>query len=169
MTTDNHTDTTDSSDESAVIKALRSQIKDLEKDIKARPDRETVEADIRSQLERESAIAEQLVTLGHPKGMSAIVAGKLGEGEITPEGVATALTTLGYEVKLEDTSEKSDDSSTPDEASQALADVASLSSQVSSAAQNAPTDDTARLIAEAPDREALAQVMADKGMTAQYT
>jgi hypothetical protein len=167
MTQDMDAEAIDAQDESGVIKALRSQIKDLEKDLKSRPDRDTLEAEFLTQQERNSAISSQLVDLGHPAGMSAIIAEKMGEGDVTRESVTATLQGLGY--NLEATPETAPDPSETSESDQALAEVTSLSSQVASAAGNPPADDTMAKIAATETREELAALMAEKGLTEQHT
>src|SRR5690606_7641505 len=105
---DINTDTTGAEDESmsgennALIKSLRKQIEDLKKESRNAPTREDIEAEIRADLTREAAIADLLVGLGHPKGMSAVVKGKMGDAEVTVEAVAEALQSLGYAVQSAD-------------------------------------------------------------------
>jgi hypothetical protein len=163
LTLDNNTEPVETPDQpdaedSGVIKGLRADVKDLKAQVKAAPSREVLEAEIRSELARESAIKEQLVSLGHPAGIMELVSGKLGEAEVTKESVAEALTGIGYEVDV-DGAGSGDDANTGDPSSD-LAKVTSLSAQVQSAAQNVPADDVGQKIAEAETPAQLAEIMA---------
>lgn len=168
MTQDNDTagvnDTSDgSTDDSGVMKALRKQIKDLENQLKSAPSRESVEAEIRTELERESAISEQLIALGHPVGMANILKGTLGDADVTLDSVAQALQSIGYSVEVPDETSKSD----ADESEEAsnLARVTNLSAQVQSAAQGGDLDDVLQKIGQAETPAQLAAIMAEAGLT----
>jgi hypothetical protein len=173
LTQEQHTEEMDTTDESTedspVIKALRKQVADLTKAAKSAPSRDSVEAEIREELARESAISEQLVALGHPAGMSAILKGTLGDAEVTRESVAEALQGIGYQVEVDETAEQSDD---PESSSQAadLAKVTGLSAQVRSAANGLdPNASLSKDIAGAKTPAELNAVMEKAGLTAKYT
>jgi hypothetical protein len=166
-------DTTDvavgTEEESPVIRGLRTQIRDLEASLKSRPEREQVAAEVRSQLEREQAIAEQLIALGHPKGMLDTVASKVGEGEVNRDSVAQALTSIGYNLVPEN--DAANDSKVEAKATDnsALAEVSTLSAQISAAAQGEPADSTMAKIAGAKSNAELAAIMAEAGATKAYS
>ena len=164
MTLENNTDGTDAVDESAdspVMKALRQQIKDLKDLVKAAPTRESIEAEIRAGLARESAISEQLIALGHPAGMSVVLNGKLGEAEVTRESVASALQSIGYKVEVDDAAQ--DEGNEPTVNQSDLANVSSLSAQVRSAA-GPDHSDLATKIANAQSQQEVAALMGEAGL-----
>ena len=170
MTQDNYTDATDavdqSVDDSPVIKALRKQIKDLEAITKNAPTRESIEAEVRQELERKSAISTLLIELGHPAGMSAVVNGTLGDAEVSRESVANALRSIGYQV--EDADAPVDEGSEPP--SQKLADLAKvsdLSSQVRAASQGSSLASEIEKIAQAQSPEELVRLAAEGGWLTQ--
>lgn len=170
MTTDNTAEGTDnqgeSTDDSSVIQSLRSKIRELEKQVKSSPSREDVEAELRAELERESAIADQLVGLGHPKGMAAVLKSKLGESDVTRESVAEALAGIGYQVEVEDAA--SEDGGKGETGPQSdLAKVSELSAKVRSAAQGEGPDAVQRLN-QASSQEELAAIAAELGITQQH-
>jgi hypothetical protein len=168
LTTDNDTEGTEtqdqSTDDSPVIKALRKQISDLTSELKSAPTRELVEAEVRTELERESAISEHLVALGHPTGMSAVLKGKLGDAEVTKETVITALQGIGYEVDVTDASPESDNEDSAQQASE-LAKVQGLSAKVQAATQGNTTDDLTQRINQTDSREELRQLMDEEGLS----
>lgn len=172
MTEDINTDTTGADDEtvdttgdSPVIRALRKQLEDLKKAQKNAPTRDSIEAEIRADLARESAIADLLVGLGHPKGMSAVVKGKMGDAEVTPEGVAAALQSLGYAVTGEAGEAVGSGGETP-EAHSDLVNVASLSAQVRAVANGSNMESVADRIAKAQSQAEVNAIMAEAGLTA---
>lgn len=169
LTLDNPGNTVDTQDEgvdSPVIKALRSQIKDLERELKARPDRDTLAAELRTQLDRDNEIIAQLKAHGHPAGILDVVKSKLGDGEVTSEGVASALTGIGYQLDGAGTVQDSGVQDNPDLSD--LAKVTSLSREVSSAASGATPDSIMDKISSAQSPEELAAVMGEAGLTAEH-
>jgi len=162
LTQDNDTDTADAGEvgeDSPVMKAMRSQIKELERALKAAPDRESLAAELRAELARDSAIESELIRFGHPKGILEVVKGKLGDAEVSSEGVAEALKGIGYEVDVDGAASPSDDQS---ESQSDLARVASLSAEVQSAASGGVPDILTQ-INQADSREALRKIAADGG------
>lgn len=147
MAQDNTTEGTETQDESTdneLIRSLREQLKEKDKQLKSAPTRESVEAEIRTELERESAISEQLVALGHPKGMSAVLKGKLKEdAEVTRDSVAEALTSIGYEVEVEGAATESESEKSVNQ--EGLAKVSELSAKVRTTASGDAPDPIARL------------------------
>lgn len=125
----------ESGNESPVMKGLRSQIRDLERELKARPAREEVEAELRAQLKREEAAAAQLIEQGHPAGLARFMLSEIGDAEVTPETVSGFLQGLGFDSKP-----VSSDGDKPASQDQQLAEVTSLASRVSAAASGAPAD-----------------------------
>ena len=168
MTQEQHAATVEAEDEyqdSPVIKALRKQIRDLTKERDARPDRDTLEAELRPSWERDKAIEAELMGFGHPKAILDIVKDQLGESEVNRESVAKALEVIGYTVELTASADEapvSDAGSVPDEMSN-LAQVTSLSRQVQSAASGATSDDLSKRIAGAKSREELVAIMDEAG------
>lgn len=148
----------ESSDESGVVKALRSQIKDLERELKTRPARDDLESQIRTQLKRESDAAALLIEQGHPAGLARFMLSEIGDAELSGETVAGYLKGLGY-----DTKPVSSDEQEPASESQQLAEVTSLSSRVSAAASNAPADNVMDRIQNAKSPQELAAIMEEIG------
>lgn len=178
MTDSDHTEGVDTTDESnqdsEVLNTVRKRNRELEKELKSRPTREELEAEIRTELGREKALGEQLVALGHPAGMSAILKEKLkgeditlAEGQRAHPKVIEALQGVGYQVEVPDAAPES--SSEPSQESD-LAKVQSLSASVRSAASGADlTDSVAKKIAAAKTPAELAETMREAGLTASYT
>lgn len=166
MTQEGNTDTADTlgtgSDDNAVMKALRKQISDLEKELKSRPDRDTLLAEFRDEQVRDFAIQDQLIGLGHPKGMLDAVKGRLdGDAEVTTEVVAKALTDIGYKVEV-----AGDGSSQADGTAGAgaeLAGIADLSAQVQSAAGSGNPAPILDRINQATSPEEIAEIAAEGG------
>lgn len=146
-----------STDESGVIKALRIQLKEQEKELKARPAREDLESEIRSKLKRESDIAALLTKQGQPSGLAEFALSKIGDQEVTEESVAGFLQGLGF-----DTQPVSSDGQTSAPQAQQLAEVSTLASQVSAAASNTPAGIDDR-IAKAQSPAELAAIMSEIG------
>ncbi len=171
MTEDNNTETSEStegsesqdsggSEDSPVIKQLRQQLKDAQKELKSVPSRTELEADIRAAVQRESAIEQQLVAAGQPSGLRPLVEEKLGDAEVTPEGVTEALKAIGFETTA------SDDSGTEGEQSaEDLSGVANLSNQVANAANQQTDSNLTEKINAAETPQELAQIMAEAGQS----
>lgn len=167
MTQDNDTDITDvqeESQDSSVIQGLRSQIKTLEKDLKARPDRETLAAELKEQLSRDTAIETQLIGFDHPAGILDVVKGKLGDADVTRETVAEALTSIGYKVDVDDAT--SDHEEVTDSQDTDLAKVANLSATVQSAVQGTDSRDLTSRIESADTAEELTKIMKEADLYA---
>jgi hypothetical protein len=147
-------------DDSPIIKALRTQIRDLEKAVKAAPSRESIEAEIRTELERTKAISEQLIALGHPVGMAAVLQGRLGDADVTADAVAEALRGIGYQVEIGGAPEGNGEQ--PAAVNSQLAQVANLSAQVSTASASTPASFLDR-INSAKDSAELNAIMAEAG------
>lgn len=111
-----------SDEQSAAFKALRAKYNDTVKQLKAVPSRSEIEAEIRAAVLRESAIEQQLVAAGQPKGLRPLIEEKLGDAEVSPEGVAEALKAIGFETtaSTDSESQQSDDLSQVSELSGAL-------------------------------------------------
>lgn len=126
MTEDNITEIDETSGDndpgdSAVLKDLRSKYNEAVKQLKAQPSRSEIEAEIRAAVLRESAIESQLVAAGQPKGLRPLVEEKLGDAEVSPEGVAEALKAIGFETaSTEGGTQQSDDLSEMSELSGSL-------------------------------------------------
>jgi hypothetical protein len=168
LTEDNTTEAVESQEESAsgedspVIKQLRQQLKEAQRELKSVPNRSDVEAEIRAAVAREKAIESELVALSLPAGLSETVEGKLGDAEVTREKVVEALTSIGFQVTAED------DGGTQDEADSRqandLAQVANLGNQVAQAATQQTQDNLTDKINEAETPEQLAAIMREAGL-----
>lgn len=160
MTEDNTTEINDPegdptpSDDSSVIKQLRQQLKDAQKELKAVPSRSDVESEVRAAVAREVAIERQLVALKQPEGLRPLIEEKLGDAEVDAEGVTEALKAIGFEIT--DSPEGGDE-----EASENLSDVANLSNQVANAANQGDTDDFSERLAQTETPEDVAALMAE--------
>ena len=147
-----------SADESGVIKALRIQLKEQEKELKARPAREDLESEIRTQLKRESDIAALLTKQGQPGGLAEFAILKIGDQEVTEESVAGFLQGLGF-----DAGSVSSDGQNAASPNQQLAEVTDLASRVSAAASNAPAGNLEDRIAKAQSLAEIETIMAEAG------
>ena len=147
-----------SADESGVIKALRIQLKEQEKELKARPAREDLESEIRTQLKRESDIAALLTKQGQPSGLAEFAILKIGDQEVTEESVAGFLQGLGF-----DAQSVSSDGQTSAPQTSTLAEVTDLASRVSAAASNAPAGNLEDRIAKAQSLAEIETIMAEAG------
>jgi hypothetical protein len=152
----------DESMDSPVMKALRKQIKDLTQLVNNAPTRESIEAEIRAQLDRNSAISEQLIALGHPAGMSEVIRGQLGESDVTLESVASALQTIGYKVEVANGPEGED--TVQDTTSSDLANISNLSAQVRSAAGGDVRMDGVSKVNQASTQAELIELMRKDGL-----
>lgn len=152
----NH-DVETSGDESGVLRALRSQIRDLEKELKTRPVREDLELEIRNQQKRESSVAALLTEQGHPAGLARFALSEIGEADLTAEAVQGFLKGIGY-----DSNPASSEGQEPSAQSQQLAEVSSLAARVSSAASSGPAGLSER-IAGAKDLAELNAIMVEAG------
>ena len=167
MTQDNDTDTVDVQDtdqDSSVIQTLRKELKEAKAELKATPDRETLVAELKEQLSRDTAIETQLIGFGHPKGMLDTVKAKLGDAEVTAEAVTEALTSIGYKVDVEDAT--SDHEEVTDSEDTDLAKVTSLSAEVQSAAKDLDSRDLTSRINQAESQEELTAIMKEADLYA---
>jgi hypothetical protein len=151
----------ESVDDSPVIRALRQQIKDLKEQVKNVPSRESIEAEVRTKLERTSALSAQLVALGHPAGLAALLEGQLGEAEVTRESVVQLLEGIGYQVAVDDAS--SEEGTQPAAGLADLAKVSTLSAQVASTVKGGNQASVLQRIAEAQTPAELAAIAAQEG------
>jgi len=143
-------------DESAVIRALRSDIKDAKTAVKtAEKAAETAVEDARAQVARESKAQEIVDDLGYPK-LTSLVLEKV-EGDLTPEGVTEFLTGLGLDAE----SKGSDGGGEEGEAA-TVADVANLGKRLASTSRGADT--FADELAQTKTPEEAAAVAAKHGM-----
>jgi hypothetical protein len=165
LTTENTSATTEPQDESGVIKGLRQQLKDKDARISelenSIPDTETLEAEIRERLKRDSAIEAELGRLGHPVGILGVVKDKLGENEVNTQSVAEALQGIGYEVDVEGAAQGQADQASPEHAD--LARVTQLSNQVSSATQGDPSASVVDRINSAQSAAEIEKIMSEIG------
>jgi len=147
-----------SADESGLLKALRIQLRDQEKELKARPAREDLEVEIRTQLKRESDIAALLTKQGQPSGLAEYALSKIGDQEVTEESVAGFLKGLGF-----DAQPVSADGQIAAPPNQQLAEVSTLASQVSAAASNAPAGNVEDRLAKASSLAEIETIMREIG------
>lgn len=147
-----------STDESGVIKALRKQIKDVERERDSRFTREDLESEFRTQLRREADTAALLTAQGHPSGLAKYMLQEIGDAEITPETVSGFLQGLGFESKP-----ASSEGEQPASQAQQLADVTTLASRVSAAAINTPAGDVTARIAAAQNQAEVNAIMEEIG------
>ena len=146
-----------STEDSGVIKALRIQLKELEKDLKSRPAREDLESEIRAQLKRESDAAALLTEQGQPGGLARDLLFEIGDAEITAEAVSGYLQGRGFQVAPVSSDGQEQ---TPD---QHLAEVTSLASAVTAAASGASADSVSQRIAKAQSPAELEAIMEEIG------
>lgn len=166
MTEDNTTETTESEgnesnsgEENDLIKSLRQQLKDKDSQLKAQPSASEIEAQIRASVAREGAIEQQLVAAGQPTGLRPLVEEKLGEADVTPEGVVEALKAIGFEIT------ESDDSGTEgQQTAEAVGAVADLGNQVQAAAQGVTGQDLDAKLNAAETPEEISQIMQEAGL-----
>jgi hypothetical protein len=161
---DEGNETTDESMDSPVIKALRKQIAELTKERSNAPTREIIEAEVRSQLARESAISEQLIALGHPAGLSEFLKGKLGDVDVTRESVASALQGIGYQVEVAGAPEEGEAEASP---SNDLANVSNLSASVRSATTGDSRIDGVSKVNMVNTQAELVELMRKEGLLAE--
>jgi len=147
-----------SADESGLLKALRIQLRDQEKELKARPAREDLEVEIRTQLKRESDIAALLTKQGQPSGLAEFALSKIGDQEVTEESVAGFLKGIGF-----DANPVSSDGQTAASPNQQLAEVTDLASRVSAATSNAPAGNVEDRIAKATSLAEIETIMSEIG------
>ncbi len=168
MTQDNDTNTVDvqdtDQDDNSLIRGLRSEIKGLQKELKARPDRDTLAAELKDQLSRDTAIETQLISFGHPAGILDTVKGKLGDVEVTAEAVAEALRGIGYQVDVDDATSDQEEVTEPEVTD--LAKVTNLSAQVQSAAKGIDSRNVGVRIAQADSPEEVTEIMDEAGLLA---
>ena len=164
--TDAAVDAQDETQDSPVMKALRSQVRDLKKQLKATPDRETLADELRSELARDNSIISKLEGYGYPEGILDTVKAKLGEGEVTDETVTNALTSIGF--KIADSDAVSDDAGSESTAGSELVDVTSLSGQVATAASNVAPDTVMDEINSADTPEEVAAAMEKAGLAVSH-
>lgn len=167
MTEDNTTEAIEaegvesgSAEDSPVINKLRQELREAKRELKSVPSRSELEAEIRSSLQRESAIKSQLVAFGQPEGLMPLVEEKLGDAEVAPEKVAEALKAIGFEI-----SDSEDGGEENQQVAENLAEVANLGSQVAQAASGGVKDNLTDKINAAETPEALAQVMREAGLS----
>lgn len=144
--------------DSGVVKALRAQIRDLERELKTRPAADTLEAEIRSKLAREDAAASLLIERGQPARLAKYMLQEI-EGDVDGSAVDSFLQGLGLDAKP-----ASVEGSGSAEGASALAEVTSLASQVSTAAAGTPADNLFDKIAGARNQEELNALMAEAGL-----
>ena len=170
MTQEQHTDvvdTTDESDESSVLNAVRKELRDVQKELKARPDRDSMRAELETELADDNAIEALLTGFGHPKGILDTVKGKLGDAERTKETVGKALQDIGYKVEITDVSSESEQDSQESTENTELATVTGLSARVQSAVQGDTTADVKTQLGEAETDDQVKAIMAEAGLLAE--
>ncbi len=170
MTQDNDTiddSATDESGESAVLNGLRKELRAIQKELKSRPDRDSMRTELKAELAGDSTIETLLEGFGHPKGMLDTIKGKLGESEATAETVAAALASTGYSVEVEG-AVSTDIESVKSETETELAKVSRLSAEVQATAKKGTTVDVTDQIAAADTQEEVNTIMAKAGLLEDY-
>ena len=147
-----------STDESGLIKALRIQLREQEKELKARPAREDLESEIRTKLKRESDAAALLTKQGQPSGLAEFMLSKIGDQEVTEQSVAGFLEGIGLTANP-----ASEDDEAPAPPNQQLAEVTDLASRVSAAASAAPAGNVMDRLAQAKNQAEVNAIMAEVG------
>lgn len=153
---------TESQEESGVLKALRRQVKDLQRELEARPDRDALLTEIRAEQARVDAISKQVEAMGHPGALSAVLTDRV-EGDVTEETVKSALKELGLEASPASAETPSD----VDRNAKALAEVSSLSGQLGSAGGGDPPD-ALSAINKANTMQDLQRIAEQEGFATQY-
>lgn len=161
MTEDNTTEASESQEgaseeqDSPVITAIREENRKLKKKLDSQPTEAELLEKARAVVAREQSIESQLVAAGVPSSVRSLVEEKLGDAEVTPEGVNEALTALGFQV----TSEDSEGGEETQQTAENLSEVANLGTQVAQAAKNQVKDTLTDKINAAETPEELAQIM----------
>lgn len=149
--TDQNTQAGDGED-SPVIQILRQQIKDLQKELKARPTRDALEAELAAQAQRKSAAEALLIELGAPAGMAGLVTEKVED--VTAENVVKFLEGLGLATR-----EVSEDTEQSE-----VKVVSELAQQVAASAGDTSSKDLAAKIRDAKNFQELNAVMVEAGL-----
>lgn len=149
------------SDDNAVIKALRAQIRDLEKEVKAAPDEQSLRQAWEAEQATNAALDAELTSFGIPTGIRDSVKVQLGEEEITRENVGKALTGLGFEL-----AEAASGSEKEDAPQGQFAQVTKVAGAVQ-AATGGPGPSDADRIANAKSREEIKQIAQEGGFFTQ--
>jgi hypothetical protein len=151
-------------DETPLIKSLRKQLKELQKNT---PSRAQIEAEVRAEIRREQDLADTLIALGHPAAASSWVLPKLGDRPADFDNVSAILADAGYEPGQ--TAPASSRPTAPTQPTPAaptvdpnLRAVSSLSAQVATVVSGGPKTAMQR-IAEAQTPAELAAIAAEHG------
>lgn len=146
-------------EESAVITELRRQLREAQAELKKRPTREQVLAEIQAQAARVKAAESVLVQFGLPAETAKFVAENV-EGEVTEESVKSFLEASGL-AKL---ARSDDQEAEGTEAKQEVAEVSKLGQQVASAGGATGTKDIGALLDEANSIEDINRIMVEAGL-----
>lgn len=111
-----------SENESAVIRQLRQQVKDLQAQVKEGPSADVIEEEVAKRVARRDSTRDVLVQLGYPAQMTELVSQSVEEP--TEESVGEFLKGLGLEPKSQAAS---------NEKAKNVGNVAGLASQVAAA------------------------------------
>lgn len=152
------------SEDSAVIRALRDEVKSLKAEAKAAAQRaEAIAEQTRNEIKRESKAREIVSDLGYPL-MAQDVVEKV-EGELTAEAVAAFLESRGLQPQVSEGNE----SQVQAEAPSGLSSVASLGQQVANVASGGGPQSIAQRVQvdldNASTPEEIAAAMARAGLT----
>ena len=167
MTDDNNTEPVDqagestSGEDSDLVKDLRKQIVNLNRDLKSVPSRSEVEAEVLAAVAKKQAIESQLTALNLPTGLSETVEGKLGDAEVTLEKVTEVIVALGFPQPKE-----AEGGETPptQQVANDLAAITTLGAQVATAASQQTTDTVTEKINQAQTPAEVAQIMREAGL-----
>lgn len=167
MTEDNTTPmeetTGGSGDDSGLVKGLRVQIRDLQSELKSRPDRDSLWAEFQAEQQVNTAVEAALTSFGYPAGIRDTIKAKLGDGEVTREAVGQALASIGFNVNPDAVTGQGGEA---DQARKDLAQVSSLSGQVQAAAGSGSGPNILDRIANATSQEELRAIAAEGGFLA---
>lgn len=149
--------------ESAVIKALRKELRDAKAEAKTAQD---AVATAREQVKREVAIGSLVNQAGYP-GLTEIAVEKVKDA--TPEAVVEFLKGLGLEPKAAEAASQGEGTEQPEEQDRAsaVAGVANLGQRVAAAASGKAAGDLTSRIAKARTQEELIEIAREGGFLQQ--
>ena len=144
-------------DESGVIKALRQQVKDLQSELKNRPDSPDIDALVSERVQRRDAARDVLVSQGYSPKMTDLVLKNL-DGDVTEENVTSFLDSIGLEAQSGEPEQKKPEP-------RPVSSVADLASQVASAsAKDKVGDQTLKALNEAKNQAEIDALMRQAGL-----
>jgi len=168
QTEDENTEAFDGSGDSAVIRALRAELKAAKSDLKVATDTaNSIAEQTRSEIERSQAALAIVNALGYPK-MADDFASQV-EGELTAENAATFLQGKGLEPRSLEAQDESTKQSTPADPAEGLAATASLGNQLAAVASGAGASGVAQRTEDKLDQAdssvEVTRIMREAGLT----